>query len=253
MSLRTKNNPMGAGSKYYTLTVSLNPASATCILTYDGVSYTTTSVKVKAETVVSYSISHETYGTYTGEVIVDKDTTLTCVGTYTTDPVDVSWTQPKLSANGTMGGSSFACHANSEYSSSYAAWHAFDGVKSSSNAWIINNPPSNKYITAYSPTPIKVSKINVYNRNAYSVKAGAIYGSNDNSTWTTLKSFSNSTTASGKTWTITVNATDYYKYIKLNMTSGVYAKKAHTCIGELTIIATYQSSSYTHYWDVTES
>ena len=83
MSIKTRINPMGAlGVKEYTLTVTTNPAAATCTLTYDGVSYSTKTAKVKAGTVISYSVYHSTYGTTSGSITMDSDKTLNCNGTY---------------------------------------------------------------------------------------------------------------------------------------------------------------------------
>lgn len=70
--------------KQYTLTISTNPASATCTLTYNGNSYSSKTCTVDEGTVVSYSIYHSTYGTKTGTVTMDSDKTLNCVGTYST-------------------------------------------------------------------------------------------------------------------------------------------------------------------------
>lgn len=85
MAIKTTENPMGAlGTKMYTLTVVTSPASATCTLTYDGTSYSTKQVTVKAGTVVSYSVYHSTYGTTSGSVTMNRDKILTCTGTYNT-------------------------------------------------------------------------------------------------------------------------------------------------------------------------
>ena len=73
-----------AEKKQYTLTVSTNPASATCTLTYDGHSYSSKTATVDEGTVISYSVYHSTYGTTTGNITMDSDKTLTCEGTYST-------------------------------------------------------------------------------------------------------------------------------------------------------------------------
>ena len=73
-----------ANAKYYTLTVSTNPASATCTLTYGGNSYSSKTATVKKGTIISYSVYHSTYGTTTGNITMDSDKTLTCEGTYST-------------------------------------------------------------------------------------------------------------------------------------------------------------------------
>ena len=72
------------GTTYYTLTVSTNPSSATCTLSYDGTSYEGKSISVPSGTEISYSIYHSTYGTTTGTITMDADKTLSCTGTYST-------------------------------------------------------------------------------------------------------------------------------------------------------------------------
>lgn len=67
-----------------TLTVSTNPASATCTLTYNGQSYETKSAIVPKGTTINYTIYHATYGTETGSITMDDNKTLTCNGTYST-------------------------------------------------------------------------------------------------------------------------------------------------------------------------
>ena len=134
-----------------------------------------------------------------------------------------SWTQPILSANGTMGGSSFAVEANSEYSSTYAAWKAFDGIKNSnSNYWHASAAdPVPGWLTFYNPEKLNVTNIALTNYTYSGLgvpTSGTIYGSDDNSTWTELKTWTNSNVTAGATWNIDLSSnTSFYKYHKIYM------------------------------------
>lgn len=66
------------------------------------------------------------------------------------------WTQPVLSANGTMGGDSFAVSATSSYSSRQP-YMAFDG--NSATKWGIDNSSATESLIFYNPVPLKVKKI----------------------------------------------------------------------------------------------
>lgn len=129
-----------------------------------------------------------------------------------------SWSQPILSANGTLGGLSFAVAASSEGGSSYAAYKAFDNADTSwRSTGCINN-----YMIFYNPIKLKVSSISVLNHRTesnYAMPAGSVYGSNDGTTWYKLCDFTNSVQASNTTWTITVNAAVGYKYHKILCTA----------------------------------
>lgn len=134
-----------------------------------------------------------------------------------------SWSQPILSANGTLGGLSFAVAASSE-GGSYAAYKAFDNADTSwRSTGCINN-----YMIFYNPIKLKVSSISVLNRRTeldhhtesnYAMPAGSVYGSNDGTTWYKLCDFTNSVQASNTRWTINVSAASGYKYHKILCTA----------------------------------
>lgn len=67
------------------------------------------------------------------------------------------------------------------------------------------------------------------------MRSGNVYGSNDNSSWTTLKTFTNTNVTAGDSWTIAVNSSDYYKYYKISGT----ANSGGPSIQEIKITATY--------------
>ena len=249
-----------------TLTVTTNPASATCTLTYDGNSYTTKTASVKKGTIISYSVYHSTYGTKTGTITMDSDKTLTFTGTYSTTSTDVSWTRPNLSGFGTMGGSSFACEAKSANAvinssvSGYEGWKAFDGISnSSSNYWDARGANMQSafpaYITWYNPTAIKVTQVTItQQRGDISPKTGTIQASDNNSNWTTLTSWTNSNVTTGASWNINLSSnTNFYNYYKLNITASNTSGGTTTQIREITMTAYTEQTSYTYYWDVTTS
>lgn len=159
---------------------------------------------------------------------------------------EMTWTRPNLSANGTMGGNSFACVADSESSTSTAAYKAFDGTETSSSFWGSGNTAYPHWITFYNPTPIKVTQLTItnYDNNEAkrAIQEGTVYGSNDNSSWTTIKAFSNTNRTPLSTWTINMsNNTNYYKYYKLYASAGYYDKVCKVC--EIKITATYLTTT----------
>jgi hypothetical protein len=146
-----------------------------------------------------------------------------------------SWTQPTLSANGSMGGSSFACTGSAETNSNgdRKFFHAFDN---NSDTYWRNNSGSG-YITFYNPKPLKVT--NIKWSYFYSHPTGGnVQGSDNNSTWTTIVTWTNSTAGD---FNIKLNSnTKYYKYYKINIT-GVNNDVIH-CKG-LTITAEERTGS----------
>jgi len=129
------------------------------------------------------------------------------------------WKQPILTANGTMGGNSFAVSASTEFNSNYSAYKAFDNSNTTEWATLGTHNPS--WITFYNPRPLKVSLLTLRNRTTYEAfLEGNVYGSNDNSNWDLLTSFINSVTDKDSTWTIDLsNNTSFYKYYKIEGTS----------------------------------
>ena len=117
-----------------------------------------------------------------------------------------NWTRPNLTSDGIMGGSTAACQANS---ATAPAYYAFDG--NMGNYWRSGTNPS--WITFYSPVPLKVSSFQW--KGFYTVaKSGTLYGSDNNSSWTTIKTFTNS----ALDFTITVpETTKAYKYYRIEV------------------------------------
>ncbi len=156
--------------------------------------------------------------------------------------IESAWTQPKLTSAGTIGGTSFACAVSTQFSG-YEAFRALDGTKTGGNgdsAWCSTGLPA--YFTFYNPNPIKVTGLEIWNRtygNICAIKGGEIQASNDNQTWVTLTTFTNTVTAHNASWTIDLSDnTQGYKYYKIYITSSTdYYGKYQPGMGELAITA----------------
>ena len=258
MQVNSKSLLMSSGKKQYTLTVVLSPGDATCILTYDGVAHSATSATVDSGTVISYSITKSPYGTTTGTVTMDADKTLTATGTYSTSTVETSWTQPVLSENGTLGGNSMAVASSREpYASTRDVWKAFDGlVTSSSGGWYPAGTGSTGIpiiLTIYTPENINITNLqftNAANSNN-APNAFTIYGSNDNSNYTQLGSFTNTVQTANATWDVDLSSnTGFYQYYKIEFTQWNGASIGGRRIMEINITATQGTTSYTYYWQI---
>lgn len=152
---------------------------------------------------------------------------------------DVSFTRPNLSSNGTMGGSSFACSASTE-NSQYPAWKAFEGITTTTSSWIPTTTNTG-ILNFYNPQALKITSLTIqFYGGTRIAKTGTIDGSNNGSSWTTIKSWDN--TNKDTTYTINMsNNTNYYKYYRINVTGGW--NPGYACgIIEVTMTAVYQQS-----------
>lgn len=131
------------------------------------------------------------------------------------------WTQPVLTANGTMGGESFAVNQSSTYASNRQAWVAFDGVDTGADWNSAQGVP--QWISWYNPVPLSISKITVVNtiETAYpdTIKDYEVQVSDDNAVWKTIYSGTN-TTGAGETWDVDLsNVENSSKYWRIYITS----------------------------------
>lgn len=127
-----------------------------------------------------------------------------------------AFVRPNLSANGTMGGSSFAVSATSE-NGIYQAYMAVDG--SNTTPWDGLTPLPISYVF-YNPSPLRVESLSFLNAGDGGVTtAFLLYGSNDGITYTLIGSYTNSVTANSASWSKTISSTEYYKYHKITVTS----------------------------------
>jgi hypothetical protein len=132
------------------------------------------------------------------------------------------WTQPVLTANGTLGGTSFAVSSSSNYSG-WPAWEAFDGVLTGNNGWSASSNSYPQHLIFYNAVKLWVKKLTVINNYEGNVAftAGNVYGSNDGSSWTLITSYTNDNTTSGASWDIVLDGNKtLYKYHKLEVTKG---------------------------------
>ena len=146
---------------------------------------------------------------------------------------DEPWVQPVLTANGTMGGDSFAVWATAQRSS-YPAYYAIIG-----NEWVSNTSTKPCIYEFYNKAPLRVSKI-VWNNNSdgnYNITGGYFQGSKEGSKWTNLGTFDNNSSANA-TRTLDILNPDYYKYYRFYVTS---ATSSEVIIGNLIITATQQT------------
>jgi hypothetical protein len=146
--------------------------------------------------------------------------------------------QPKLTANGTLGGKSFAVAVDSRYDD-YSAYKAFDGDTSTS--WQSNGTTAaGTYFKMYNPNPLNITKIVWSGTPKYgTITAGIVYGSNDDIDYVELATFSGGTT-SGGTMDLSSN-TNYYKYYKITPTTWTDKSGTYTNgWAELTITAQEQ-------------
>ena len=148
------------------------------------------------------------------------------------------WKQPALTANGTIGGDSFAVNQSSTLDgvSSSGAWQAFDNTGSVSRWHSAQNLP--QWISWYNPKPLKISNVQVTNRsiegsypNAYQLQY-----SDDNSTWITAVS-GNGTSGDSVSWNIPVTESNAHKYWRLYVTSASGSNNSYVAIGEIGITA----------------
>lgn len=126
---------------------------------------------------------------------------------------ELPWTQPVLSANGTIGGNSFACAASSILSG-YEAYKAFDN--STSTYW---NPASYapQWLEWYNPNPLKITQLNFITDSNFYIDTYTIQASEDNINWRNVYSKSGNTSAN---FTININDDNRYSYWRINITGG---------------------------------
>lgn len=136
--------------------------------------------------------------------------------------IETIFAQPTLTANGTLGGTSFGVAASSENGG--AAYLAFDN--SITTAWVVNSFSSGLWLKFYNPTALKIVSLDftnaAYNGNCI-LGTGTIYGSNDDTLYTTLQSFTNSNTTNNAIWNVAISTAnqDFYKYYKIIFTSSI--------------------------------
>lgn len=130
------------------------------------------------------------------------------------EETEESWTQPTLSSNGTIGGSSFACAASSVLTGN-AAYQAFDN---STYLWTsAQNQQNNSWLEWYNPKKIVITTLKFWTGGDYGmgvIKNFKIQASNDNSTWVDIETGATSSNAN-VTITKNINTNQGYKYWRI--------------------------------------
>ena len=156
-----------------------------------------------------------------------------------------TFSQPILSADGTMGGSSFAVSANNilSNSTSYSAWKAFNNV--ATDYWHSQSGfPA--WIQFYNPKPLKISKIAVTNRHIDGsiIKTYGVSYSDDGTNFTEFMTgtFENPNLSTTETITI-ASSVGAHKYWRISSYSCVGSNSGYTAIAEIDITAQVQTGS----------
>lgn len=134
---------------------------------------------------------------------------------------DEIWTQPILSGNGTMGGSSAAASAsNSHGSYDGQPWRAFNGLDSSSTGWASENAAPPQWIMFYNPTEFQLQSFTIINR-CFAWTNFTVQGSNDGVHFDDIETFTNSNLENGESWSKTISAANQkmYKYYRFYLNS----------------------------------
>ena len=145
-----------------------------------------------------------------------------------------NFTTPTLTANGTLGGNSFAIATNQTGSDGYKM---FNGNTATSDYWWFTGGNNGEAIvTFYNPTPIKVTKLVItFNTTSttYLAKSYVVEGSNDNTNWKQVGSFGY---VAGQVRTLDLTNNKAFKYYRIKM--NIYYMYLRIC--EIAITATYK-------------
>lgn len=151
-----------------------------------------------------------------------------------TTVVTRNWVQPVMNDYGTWGVSDFACMATVYGEHATAGWYAFDG--NPATAYDAGKFGTNTIVGFYSSQAINVSNINVY-MSVRPRTSCEVLASNDDSTYTSLGTFSNT----ANSWNIPIDTNGAeYKYWHIHFLSGYESDHWPGSIDEITITATYE-------------
>lgn len=149
--------------------------------------------------------------------------------------VETAFVQPVLSANGTLGGASFAVYSSSVLSAGCEMYKAYDN-NTSTYYHSASGLPTLKF---YNPAPLKVSELTFTNDSTpgYYITGFSLYGSNDDSIYTLIGSYTNSNGTGGASWSKSISNTEFYNYYRINITSTT--GNTYCSFAELDITAVY--------------
>ena len=123
--------------------------------------------------------------------------------------IERNFVRPNLTADGIMGGGSFAVRGANNGSNAYLA---YDG-NSSTYLALWTDMVNETYF--YNPNPLKINSLGFTYYPTTWIKSGEIYGSNDDNNYVLLTTFSHSSNSG----TVEVNNDTPYKYFKLKVIS----------------------------------
>ena len=129
-----------------------------------------------------------------------------------------TFTQPALTANGTVGGNTYAVRSGTVYSDDkqYTTYKAFDG--NSSTLWA-SRSMGYEWIEFYAPDMIYPTSITVTNRpnSQNSFSSGTFYGSLDGVKYFKMGDFTNDNNNPSGIWSVQIPSPRACKYIKLDV------------------------------------
>ena len=165
-------------------------------------------------------------------------------GVANTQLIEEHWIQPILTANGTLGGNTFAVAASTELRAGYEAFQAFRANDDDSYWHSASQTDKLWYLIFYNPTALKVSKIDlrIYS-TSYIPSGGKLQGSNNGTSWIDVCSFTNTTTIN-QCDQFSIEATSnttFYKYYRILFTGCNHPNYVN--ITEVNIWATYLVNS----------
>ncbi len=141
-----------------------------------------------------------------------------------------SWTQPTLSADGTVGGTSYACRCKA-YLTNYPAYKAFDSDKTST-IWASTTNAVDNWIEFYSPVELIVSKVSVTNRKEDipgTFGTVTLQGSLNGTDYYDLARYTNTNSSVSATWSFNTSVQRPAKYLRL------YANSQYGSNGDIVV------------------
>lgn len=158
---------------------------------------------------------------------------------------NMTWVQPILTSATSYG----TVSTDYYYSDSEGAWHAFNGVKGTSDKYYSSSSSAGNIIWQLPSEEINISSCKVYTTNESSYlgrfpQSITIYGSNDGSTWTELGVASGYSQPSSESYVqVNCTATGYYQYIKWEFGSVFNSSQGNVAVSEIEISATVKDSA----------
>ena len=145
-------------------------------------------------------------------------------------PLYKSWTMPSLTADGTLGGDTYAAEASAAVVNGYNAYKSFDGTHGGANTFAAIAKTTSGSLTFYSPVKLKVTSLLFKNSTSSVAKnlpvTFEIFGSNNGTDWTSLVSGNYESTVTSATQEVHIPESKYdvtnvgYEYFKIYVENG---------------------------------